>query len=362
MHGFAMEFDAQTRAFVRREITAAPLQSGELLIRVTLCTICGSDLHTFHGRRSAPPGCVLGHEIIGEVVAWEGDEPPRDYHGHVLKPGQRVTWAMAVGCGDCFYCRHNLTQKCERLFKYGHQTKPHGGPSGGLSPFCVLVPGTPVFPIPDSLSDEVACPANCATATVSAALRLIAETHALPGATVFITGAGMLGLTAAAQLSDAAAKHIVMADLDADRLQTARAFGATHGVSAGDAPGIRGLLAQLTQGRGADIALDFAGATAAVQTCIDTVRVGGCVLLAGSVFPTDALSLSPEQVVRRMLTLRGLHNYQAGDLAQGLRFLERMHSRFPFQQLVSRVFPLEQTQQAFEYAGQQRPVRLAVRP
>ncbi len=357
-----MEFDSTSREFVRRPVKSLPLESGELLIRVTLCTICGSDLHTFQGRRSAPAGCVLGHEIIGEVVAWEGNELPRDYHGHVLQPGQRVTWAMAVGCGECFFCRHNLTQKCERLFKYGHQVRRDGGPSGGLSPFCVLVPGTPVFPIPDCLPDEVACPANCATATVFAAIRLIAETHALAGATVLITGAGMLGLTAAAQLSDAGAEHIVVADPDAERLQTARSFGATHGISAADPAGLKEVLGQLSQGRGADIALDFAGVPAAVQTCIDAVRVGGCVLLAGSVFPTDALALAPENIVRRMLTVRGLHNYQADDLAQGLRFLERTQGRFPFEQLVARTFPLEQTQQAFEYAGQQRPVRLAVRP
>ncbi len=357
-----MEFHPQTRGFTQRPLAATPLQSGEVFVRVTLCTICGSDLHTYSGRRSAPDGCVLGHEIIGEIVDWQGEAPPRDYHGQVLKRGQRITWAMAVGCGACFFCRNNLTQKCERLFKYGHQSRPDGSPTGGLSPYCVLVPGTPVFPIADTLSDAVACPANCATATVSAAVRLVRETHSLQDGSVLIMGAGMLGLTAAAQFADAGAGQVIVADLDADRLNTARSFGATQVVDAADAAGISRLLQQLTHNRGVDIALDFAGATAAVNTCIQSVRVGGCVLLAGSVFPAEALSISPEQIVRGMFTLRGLHNYQAEDLACGLRFLERTQERFPFHELVARTFPLAQTQQAFEYAVQQRPVRLAVRP
>ncbi|TWT98697.1 D-arabitol-phosphate dehydrogenase [Neorhodopirellula pilleata] len=118
----------------------------------------------------------------------------------------------------------------------------------------------------------------------------------------------------------------------------------------------------ITNGRGADIAMDFAGVSAAVDTCIASVRIGGCVLLAGSVFPVSDISISPESIVRRMLTIRGLHNYLPVDLISALQFLERSADRFPFADLVTKTFPLSETQLAFEYADEHRPVRVAVQP
>ncbi len=357
-----MEFDPSSRTFVPRGLQDPDLLPGETLIRVTCCTLCGSDLHTFSGRRTAPPHCVLGHEIIGRIEGWGGEQIPRDFHNQELCIGQRVTWAMAVSCGSCFFCRNQLNQKCESLFKYGHVAGGSGHPTGGLSPYCVLVPGTPVFSVPDSLPDEVASPANCATATVSAAMRLVGETHSLQGSTALVIGAGMLGLTAAAQLRDAGASHVVMADPQASRLQLAREFGATHCVASAQCEEIQSILSPLSGERGADVAMDFAGPPTAVENCIAAVRTGGCVLLAGSVFPSEPIAVAPEQIVRRMLTIRGLHNYLASDLDAGLRFLERTQHRFPFKQLVSQTFPLEQTQQAFEFASEHRPVRVAIKP
>ena len=362
MKHFAMEFDQQRGEFHSRRLRDLPLQQGEILIRVTCCTLCGSDLHTFCGRRTAPTNCVLGHEIIGTVADWSPGDVPLDFHGNPLKSGQRVTWAMAVGCGKCFYCLKNLGQKCEKLFKYGHGPGGSGLPTGGLSQLCVLVPGTQVFSIPDTLSDETASPANCATATVTAAVRLIKETHSVEGATVLIVGAGMLGLTAAAQISDAGAKNVVVVDPLDSRRHLAMSFGATHQISASAPKAVASLLASITQKRGADITLDFAGVTSAIEMCIRSVRTGGCALLAGSVFPSPKISVDPEYLVRRMLTLRGLHNYLPSDLDHALQFLARAQNRFPFEQLIEQTFPLEHTGQAFKYAKTYQPVRVAIRP
>ncbi|QEG20388.1 zinc-binding dehydrogenase [Mariniblastus fucicola] len=359
---YAFELNSSSREFHKRPISIPKLETGQVLIEVTCCTICGSDLHTFCGRRDAPEGCVLGHEIIGKVAAWGGSSTPSDFHGSPLAKGDRVTWAMAVGCGECFFCNRKMGQKCESIFKYGHEPRGTGAPTGGLSDYCVLVPGTPIFRVPDSLSDEVACPANCATATVSAATRLIAETHRIEGSNVLVIGAGMLGLTATAQLTDAKAANVVVADVDSDRLALARKFGATECVSTSNKADLENLTGSLTQQRGFDIVLDFAGVHAAVLTALDSVRTGGCVLLAGSVFKTEPIPLLPETVVRKMLTIRGLHNYLAEDLAFGLRFLESAQTRYPFESLVSRTFLLDETQDAFEFARDQRPIRVAVRP
>ncbi len=360
MNGLAIEFDSATRSFSRRLFAEPVPQRGEIVVRVTRCTICGSDLHTFLGRRDAPPNCVLGHEMIGAVVGWGDEVTPADFHGRPLCVGQRVTWAMAVGCGQCFFCRNGLTQKCQSLFKYGHESWT-GKPTGGLSNYCVLVPGTPVYSIPDSLPDEVACPANCATATVSAAMRLLNETHSVKGSVALIVGAGTLGLTAAAQLSVSGAREIVVVDPIPERIDLSRDFGATHGLNSTNRDQVHSILKSLTDGRGADITLDFAGANDAVQTCLDLVRVGGCVMLAGSVFPSDGISFLPERIVRRMLTIRGVHNYLAGDLDQAIGFLESTRDRFPFEHLVSKTFGLTQTKAAFDYAVANRSLRVAVR-
>lgn len=360
-HPFAIEFDSASKRFSRQGFSIPSLKPGHVLIDVTCCTICGSDLHTFCGRRNAPAGCVLGHEIIGNIVDWGGDSRPRDFDGEELSQGQRVTWAMAVGCGSCFYCTRNLSQKCESLHKYGHEPGSEGVPTGGLSQYCMLVPGTPIFSIPDSLSDEVACPANCATATVTAAMRLVSESHMVAGSTALVIGAGMLGLTAAAQLSNAGAREVIVADIHEERLLLAKSFGATECVNMNSPNGLESVVDTATDGRGVDMVLEFAGVLPAVEAAVKVVRTGGCVLLAGSVFPTDTLSISPEHVVRRMLTIRGLHNYLPADLALGLRFLESTHQRFPFGDLVSRSFPLSQSREAFEFARDNRPVRIAIR-
>lgn len=362
MSALAFEFDSEQQVFAERRFTLPEvLRPGEVLIRVTCCTICGSDLHTFCGRRSAPKSCVLGHEIIGTVENWCGHDPPNDFHGNRLSKGQRVTWAMAVGCGDCFFCERGISQKCESLFKYGHQSPSGMVPTGGLSEYCVLVPGTPIFQIPDSLSDEVASPANCATATVAAALRLVAESQAIQNSSVLIVGAGMLGLTAAAMLNDAGAKQIFLTDNLNERLQWGASFGATHCLQSGESERLFELIEAETTGRGVDIALDFAGALSAVETAVNSLRIGGYALLAGSVFPMQDFSISPETIVRKMLTIRGLHNYSVNDLDNAIKFLERAQTDYPFHDLVGETFPLELTPEAFECAHKQRPIRVAIK-
>ncbi|MCC9643523.1 zinc-binding dehydrogenase [Rhodopirellula sp. JC740] len=361
IQNIAMEFDAERRMFVPVERAIDALQEGQVLVRVTCCTICGSDLHTFTGRRAGHHRGVLGHEIIGDIVGWCGEFSPMDYHGQPLRVGQRVTWAMSVGCECCFFCDNDLNQKCDSLFKYGHEAN-EGHPTGGLSQHCVLIAGTPVFPIPDSLSDAVAAPVNCATATVSAAMRLVRQTQRLHDSAGLIVGAGMLGLTAAAQLHEAGAKQIVVLDPDEGRASLANDFGATEVIHDTDPAHLEQRIMDLTDGRGVDFAIDFAGMTSAVESCLHSVRLGGVTLLVGSVFPSESIEVYPESIVRRMLTIRGLHNYLPKDLEHALAFLDRNVNRFPFDSLVSRTFPLSQTQDAFYYASDQRPVRVAVVP
>ncbi|MEX2212591.1 MAG: zinc-binding dehydrogenase [Phycisphaeraceae bacterium] len=353
-------FDDVRRALVLQRMAVPSLQVGEILVRVSMCTLCGSDLHTFTGRRSCCGSTILGHEVIGRIEAIADGTERVDYRGKPLNLGGRVTWAVAVGCGTCFYCQRNLPQKCERLVKYGHEPlKTSRHLRGGLSEYCVLASGTSVFTLPDDLPDEAACPANCATATVAGALR-VGEMQ--PGETVLIQGAGMLGLTAAAMASARGASKVIVTDPDVRRLKLAEAFGATDLIPIGeDGRTMVASVRAATEGRGADLAIELSGTPAAMERSPDSVRIGGRCVFVGAVFPDRALSIDGEQIVRRMLTLRGLHNYHPDDLGVALDFLAANHRRFPLASLVTGEFNLQQVQQAFEHAIQSNAVRVAVR-
>jgi alcohol dehydrogenase len=356
----AAVFHSPDRPLERRETNVPALLDGEVLVRVRLCTLCGSDLHTYRGKRTTPTPTILGHEIIGDVVEF-GGAAKHDLADRPLAVGERITWSIASRCGTCFYCTHDLPQKCERLFKYGHEKLTDARPlSGGLAEYCVLTADTPILALPDSLPDTVACIANCATATVAGALRTAGDCR---DQHVLILGAGMLGLNAAAMAARNGAKAVYVADVSPERLTRAAKFGATAClpfIDNGDAL-IAGLL-HLTDGRGVDLVVEVSGSPAAMAASLRALRIGGRVVFVGAVTPTPPLPIDPEQVVRRLLTIRGLHNYVPQDLADAVGFLAEAGSAFPFAALIGPPFPLSQADAAFAEALTGRFLRVAVRP
>ena len=356
----AAVFNAPNAPLEMRTFPLPGLGPGEVLVRVTCCTVCGSDLHTYTGRRSTPTPTILGHEILGEVAALGPGDPVRDVDARPLTVGDRVTWSIAASCGACFFCTHGIPQKCERLFKYGHQAiTPEHPLSGGLAEYCHLAPGTAVVRAPADLPDAVACPANCATATVAAALRTGGDCR---DEAVLVQGAGMLGLTACAMARAQGAYEVIACDVDAARLAAAERFGATRYVLADDADALKGAVAAATDGRGVDLALELSGAAVAMEAGLDLLRIGGRYVLVGAVFPGPAVAVSPESVIRRLLSIHGLHNYTPADLARAVAFLADNHARYPFAELVAETFPLSEANAAFQHAIQGRAHRVAVRP
>jgi alcohol dehydrogenase len=337
------------------------LAAGELLIRVEGCTLCRSDLHSYLGKRSTPLPTILGHEILGHVAHVPAGAALRDGHGQLLREGDRVTWSIVVNCGDCFNCREDLPQKCERLWKYGHEAIDERHPlAGGLADYCHLTERTIVFRVPENLPMETLAPANCATATVHAALQAAGDCC---GRVVLILGAGMLGLTAVAMARGQGARRVLVGDINPRRLDRAEPFGADAcGLVDADGGSLRHLTRDATQGRGADIVLEMSGSTDAVEQAVNLVRIGGRCVLVGSVFPSRAARLSAEQVVRKMITIRGIHNYGAANLAGAIEFLKESQAAFPFHELVARRFTLVEAAEAFEYAQRPDVFRVAVVP
>lgn len=336
------------------------LEPGAMVCRVRMSTICGSDLHTIFGRRREPAPLILGHEILGEIVAL-GEQAPTADGQKPLSIGDRVTWAIMACCGSCYFCNRGLPQKCEHLRKYGH-TCCHQPPhlTGGYAEHICLLPGTAVYRVPESLSDEIATPANCALSTVINAVETIGVARR---ETVLVQGAGMLGLNLIALCKEAGAAKVLVADVAEERLALAARFGAdacidTRGLSSAEfGAAVRGHVGP----HGVDAAFEVCGHPAVVPLAVASLRIGGRYLIAGLVSAGSLFEIDGNQIARNCLTIKGIHNYRPEHLAQALTFLERHSAKYPYADLVGAVFPLREINEAVRAAASGKYVRVAVK-
>ena len=338
MTGWRQIFDPDTGRFRLDEASLpAALASGEILVRIRLTTICGSDLHTLAGRRAPPGACILGHEAVGDVVACG---PGRND----LRVGDRVTWSLCDSCGRCAPCtEHGLPQKCERLFKYGHAALDEGGGwAGCFASHILLRPGTTVALVPPELSDASAAPLNCAVATAVAAC----EGLPAPGRSAFVLGGGLVGLAVVGLLRARGWPRVAVSEPEPDRMARAQGIGAV-------AP---------TPGERFDVVVEAAGHPAAVNAGLAAVRTGGWLVWAGVVHDRDRLELAVSRVVKGCLTIRGVHNYAPRHLQEAVAFVQRAGTRWPLADWVSPPVPLRALDRAFALAQSGRWLRVAVSP
>ncbi|BAV04093.1 putative phosphonate catabolism associated alcohol dehydrogenase [Filimonas lacunae] len=351
MTGRWVEFTGAGEPFRLRTAQVRTLLPGEVLVRNRYTTLCGSDLHTFCGVRQEVCPTVLGHEIAGEIVALHPSHSGLDSRGEELVAGSWITWSVFASDPQSKHALQGMPQKGEGLFKYGH-AKVEGEEvfHGGLAEYCILKPHTAILLLPDFLPLPVAATLNCAIATVAGAMRLAGNVQ---GKRVLITGMGLLGITCAAMCKDAGATWVVAADVSDARLKKATGFGADETrLLDGDTPA---LLSEK-----ADVVFDMSGAADAMEWGIDCLGIGGRAVWAGAVFKGRRLQLDAEKVVRNLLTIQGIHNYNYDDFAYALDFMKRNWNRYPFGEVVEKEFTLEQTQQAFEYAIQHKPLRVGI--
>ncbi len=353
-------FRGASQPFELCERNIAAPNIDEVLVRVSLATICGSDLHTFTGQRTAPVPCVLGHEAVGRIA---GPTKVRDAYGEPLHEGDRVTWSIMAACGACEYCNErNLPQKCEKLFKYGHaRSEAPYFLNGGFAEGICLRPGTAIYRIPDAVSNLEAAPLNCALATV---LDGLATLDLARGSSTVVQGAGMLGIYAACFLRERGFEIVACVDPVPERLHIAEAFGATHtfNLSEDSAVEIGEALHDLTGGRGVDFAVEVSGAGAALVNSLDWLGIGGSCLTLGYVFPHADITMDAHKIVTKCLTVRGNHNYHPSALGDALRFIEETRERYPFEELVGAVYPLGEINAAFERAMQGDLIRVGINP
>jgi putative phosphonate catabolism associated alcohol dehydrogenase len=303
-----------------RRVAIPQVAAGEVLVRVDACAICGSDLHTAHGRRPHPLPTILGHEIAGTVVAVGPGEPATDVCGVPVRLGDRVTWSVCVSCGDCDRCRSGLPQKCRAAFKYGHAADDEHPLAGGFADHVLLRRRTAIVRLPEKLPAAVAATASCAVATAAA---IIAAAGGVAGRSVVVLGAGMLGLSVASLAAARGAGSVTVVDPRSDRLDCVQA--AAGGGNTVPWPAADGVLERLITdvmiADGADLVVEACGTAAATRTAVRLVGTGGTCVLAGTVAPVGDAPIDPERVVRRQATIRGVHNYRPDDLVTAVDHL-----------------------------------------
>ena len=351
-HGLGIPFEVQ-----ELPVTAT---ADDILVRVSLATICGSDLHTVSGRRDAETPCVLGHEVVGKIAA---PTHHRTATGEPLHEGDRVTWSLTTACGTCDYCvNRNLPQKCETMFKYGHaRSEEDGAFSGGFATHIRLRPGTAIYRIPECMTDSEAVPINCALATV---VNGLANIGTYPGETAVIHGAGMLGIYATCYLREQGYETVAVVDTNQNRLAVAERFGATHTFTPEQTSvsEIGDTLKALTDGRGPDLGVEVSGATVGIPSLISWLAIGGRCLTLGYVYPNAHISVDAHQLVTKCVTLRGVHNYHPTALGNAIQFVEDTRTRYPFAALIGETYPLSHIDTAFQQAFRQEALRIAIAP
>jgi len=323
------------------------LQDGEILVKNLCTSLCRSDIHTYLGNRIEKSPTILGHEIVGTIEKLGPNAPSHDLRGKVLQIGDKLTWAIYASSPNDALSKLGIPQKAKDLFKYGHEKiTEHSHFHGGLSEYTILRNNTPLIILDNALPNEIASLINCSVATVAGAIRLAGD---LKNKSVVVYGAGMLGIIACAMAKTMGAAEVISVDENIERLEISKKFGAT-----------KSLLPTAVINEKVDIVLEFSGAITAMENSIKILNIGGTTIWIGAVFAQPPVAINAEYLIRNLLTIKGLHNYNNTDFMNAVSFMEMNHSLFEFEKLIKKGFVLEQVDAAFEYAVSNNPFRVSI--
>ena len=360
--GRAVVYEEPNAPFEVREYPVRDARPGEVLVRITMCTICRSDIHSYEGHRPNPCPGILGHEIIG-VIEQIGEGVADDMRGDALAAGDRVTWTEYFHDGPSYYRDvHDMPQKAAGLRKYGHDLvdeDPHF--LGGFADYCYILPGTGILKLPDGLSDEEATPLNCGVATMIC----VTEAAAIEmGDTVVVQGLGLLGIYGCAIAKARGAARVIAVDTVPSRLEVAKRFGAdlTLDATAMSDDDLVKIVRDGSPPDGPDVVLEVCGVASVIPTGIRMLRTGGRYVLAGVVNPNSCFTLDGNDLIRKWITLKGIHNYHPRHLIQALDFVMANRDRIPFKEIVDSRFGLDQLSEAFAKAAKRSVLRAAIVP
>lgn len=355
-------YDQPNGPFRLADYPLRPPGPGEALIRILMSTICRSDIHSYQGHRPSPCPGALGHEIVGLIEAL-GPGLERDMRDEPLAVGDRVTWSEYFVPGrNYFRDVLDLPQKSPGVDKYGHMsadTLPHH--HGGFGEYCYILRDSWILKVPEVLSNEEATPINCGVATMVA---VIEAAEVKLGETVVILGLGLLGLYGAALAKALGARKVIGVDTVPARRDLALHFGvdlALPPLDEGERPWMA-VAKHQCQPAGADAVIEVCGDAGVIPGALEALRIGGRLVLGGVVNPASMVTLDANLILRKLLTLRGVHNYHPRHLIQALDFVVANRERFPFHRLVDGHYPLDQTGTAMADAADRKVLRAAIVP
>ena len=249
------------------EVADPSPSEGQVVVAISRCGICGSDVHAYQEGWPYAPG-ICGHEWVGTIV----DVGPGQPSSNVPGEGERVVGGMAPGCGSCQECRAGISEFCRvAASEYSGRNAPS---SGGFAPFLTLST-TRLTPVPDGVTDDQAALIEPA----AVAMHAIRRSRLAVGDVACVVGCGPIGLMAIQCARLGGAGRIIAVEPDPERQAIALALGADAAVAPGEE--LRAVVNDYTSGLRADIAYDCAGIPQTLQQSVDMVRQGGSVCMVG---------------------------------------------------------------------------------
>ena len=325
------------------EVEHAPQPSpnkGEVLVRVAVSGICGSDIHAAHGRHpfvSLP--YLPGHEVVGSVAAVGADV--------TMRVGERVVAEPILFCGSCKYCDDGRYNLCRTMVFFGCTA-----PTGGMAEYFVL-PEHRLHVVPDSLSDLQAVLIE-PLATPVHAVRLAGPD--LTGRSVAILGAGTIGLLTLAAARSRGAARIVVTDTLASKRRLAARLGADSVFDASAPDVVEQVRVEL--GESADIVFDCVAVQGTVDQAIAMAVKGGTVVIVG--VPAAPVTVPLPQIQDLQVRIQGSATYVREDYLEAIRLLQSGAVRS--EDMITAQYPLSQAAEAFAEASSGRQVKVVLLP
>ncbi|MEX0551096.1 zinc-dependent alcohol dehydrogenase [Raoultella terrigena] len=312
--------------FEIRQVPVPEYGDDEVLIRVSQCSICGTDIHIFNGHYAQDKlPLIPGHEFSGEIVAV-------GRRVATLAPGRRVVADINISCGHCYYCRRNELLNCPEIRQLGIHTH------GAFAQY-VAVPARLVIPVSDEITDSVACLTEPFSCVVRAGKKIglsVAES-------VVVIGAGPVGNMHIQMARLLGAAPIIAVELNPQRAELAGQCGADCVIT--DPERALEQIKQLTQGRGADVVIESVGHPELYKQALTFMRPGGRLLAFGLTDGETDIAIRPLEIILKEQRIQGSVAGMGEDMHQALHLLQ--HQRFITAPFCQSVHPLEDIQQVF---------------
>jgi L-iditol 2-dehydrogenase len=331
---------------VRMEAVPVPrIGTGEILVRVHTCGICGTDLKKIStGSHSAPR--IFGHETSGQVVAVAPDVSN-------LQVGDRVMVFHHIPCGQCYYCRHKVFAQCPVYKKVG-ATAGYEPSGGGFSEYVRVmnwIVRKGVVKLPEGVSYEQASFIE----PVNTCMKAIASLNLQPDETVLVIGQGPIGIILAL-LAKTGGASVVTSDLYAQRLTISKSYGLGYTVNASSAdPAAK--VRELTDGRGADVVILAVAGNSLIKPAMDAARPGGRVMLFAQTQHSE-VAIDPAAICVDEKVLLGSYSASVDLQEENVRLV--FSGKIDFSRLITHRFPLHRAIEALELAAHPGPDSMKV--